>query len=461
MTISSSVRKAGPYSGGGTSLFPFEFTVFDASNVQVTVADVNGIETILTRDTDYTVTLNPDQITNPGGSISYALPDGYTLVILGDIAYDQKTELTNNGGYYPKVIEKAMDRLSVQIQQLAEGFGRSVKVKATDTTDPEQLVADLKDSAALAVQNADKASTSASEAKASQTAAAVSQTASKTSENNSKSSENAAANSATAANASAQNAYTSSQNANLSALAAAASATDANNSKETTHNYAASAQLSATDATNSSNSASVSANAAANSASSASASAEAAAASASKVNFPDFTNGDAEKVLAVKNDLSGFELKDVTTIASLANFLALNSSPVGTVIMFSGANAPTNYLKIPTAATNVSRTAYAALFAVIGTTYGSGDGSTTFGLPYIGSGGAALQGTVGTTTAGVMPSHAHSYTVINYPNLSWGAGVNGSWGMISGTSNGTTGATGSGSLNLAAGSYFTFAIKYQ
>lgn len=53
--------------------------------------------------------------------------------------------------------------------------------------------------------------------------------------------------------------------------------------------------------------------------------------------------------------------------------------PAGSVIHVAATTAPTNYLKANGAA--VSRTAYAALFAAIGTTFGVGDGSTTFNLP--------------------------------------------------------------------------------
>jgi microcystin-dependent protein len=54
-------------------------------------------------------------------------------------------------------------------------------------------------------------------------------------------------------------------------------------------------------------------------------------------------------------------------------------SPVGTVIYFAASTAPTGYLKANGAV--ISRTTYASLFAVIGTTFGVGDNSTTFGLP--------------------------------------------------------------------------------
>ena len=54
-------------------------------------------------------------------------------------------------------------------------------------------------------------------------------------------------------------------------------------------------------------------------------------------------------------------------------------SPIGAIVPYGGDTAPTGYLLCDGSA--VSRTTYADLFAVIGTKYGSGDGSTTFNLP--------------------------------------------------------------------------------
>lgn len=58
------------------------------------------------------------------------------------------------------------------------------------------------------------------------------------------------------------------------------------------------------------------------------------------------------------------------------------TAPIGSLIFFAAGTAPTNYLPANTGAA-VSRTTYADLFAVIGTTYGAGDGTTTFNLPKI------------------------------------------------------------------------------
>jgi microcystin-dependent protein len=54
-------------------------------------------------------------------------------------------------------------------------------------------------------------------------------------------------------------------------------------------------------------------------------------------------------------------------------------TPSGVVSAYGGTSAPTGWLLCYGQA--VSRTTYAALFAVLGTTYGSGDGSTTFNVP--------------------------------------------------------------------------------
>ena len=55
------------------------------------------------------------------------------------------------------------------------------------------------------------------------------------------------------------------------------------------------------------------------------------------------------------------------------------TTPVGTILPWSQATAPNGFLKCDGSA--VSRATYAALFEVVGTTYGSGDGSTTFNIP--------------------------------------------------------------------------------
>ena len=100
------------------------------------------------------------------------------------------------------------------------------------------------------------------------------------------------------------------------------------------------------------------------------------------------------------------------------------SAPSGSITMHGGSSAPTGWLLCD--GTAVSRTTYAALFTIVGTTYGTGNGSTTFNLPDIrgrapigagqGSGltnrGLAATGGAETHTLSIaeMPAHTHNYT---------------------------------------------------
>lgn len=77
--------------------------------------------------------------------------------------------------------------------------------------------------------------------------------------------------------------------------------------------------------------------------------------------------------------------------------------PTGTIIPFAGSDIPSGYL--PCNGSAISRTTYADLFAVIGTTYGDGDGSTTFNLPNLNN-NSFLEGsnTTGTVKSAGLPN---------------------------------------------------------
>jgi len=62
-----------------------------------------------------------------------------------------------------------------------------------------------------------------------------------------------------------------------------------------------------------------------------------------------------------------------------ANLTGIEGIPTATIVPWTSSSLPTGFLECDGAA--VSRSTYSALFAIVGTTYGSGDGSSTFNVP--------------------------------------------------------------------------------
>lgn len=112
-----------------------------------------------------------------------------------------------------------------------------------------------------------------------------------------------------------------------------------------------------------------------------------------------------------------------TPTKNLVGGLNEAAPPVGALQMFAGATAPSYWLICDGSA--VSRTTYASLFDAIGTTYGTGDGSTTFNLPDmkgrtpIGVSTDYALGAKGgekthTLTYNEMPAHQHGSGAVAY-----------------------------------------------
>lgn len=138
MTISSTDDpRAGPFNGNGAqTAFPFEFKVFSDEDLLVVQTDADGVETELVLDSDYSVSLNADQNADPGGTVNMAVapPTGETLTIVSDLDFTQTMDLTNGGGFYPEVVENAVDRAVMLIAQVNGKVLRSLQL-AVSTPD--------------------------------------------------------------------------------------------------------------------------------------------------------------------------------------------------------------------------------------------------------------------------------------------------------------------------------------
>lgn len=161
-----------------------------------------------------------------------------------------------------------------------------------------------------------------------------------------------------------------------------------------------------------------------------------------------------------------------------------NAAPVGGIQMFAGSAAPSGWLFCD--GTAISRTTYAALFAIISTTYGVGDGSTTFNLPNTsgifprGVGTQSVSGisytaALGTKTADKMQGHYHTAVWKSFnvaaASAAIGSVVTGDAAPITLTSaaaitvtapitDGTNGTPRTGTETAPANIGFNFMIKY-
>lgn len=152
-----------------------------------------------------------------------------------------------------------------------------------------------------------------------------------------------------------------------------------------------------------------------------------------------------------------------------------SAMPAGSVIPFAGTSAPSGYLVADGSA--VSRTTYADLFAVIGTTFGAGDGSTTFNLPDLrgifirGAGSQTISsvtysGTYGTKQGDQLQGHHHDIPA-NFSNNTAGnvnpmgsaSGTSGYLPSAGAISDGTNGTPRVGSETRPANISLTYIIK--
>ncbi len=138
---------------------------------------------------------------------------------------------------------------------------------------------------------------------------------------------------------------------------------------------------------------------------------------------------------AAEQTASGLEFAP----AAHVHGMPANPFPTGAVVPYAGTSAPTGFLLCDGSA--VSRTTYADLFTVCSTTYGAGDGSTTFNLPDLRQRfvlGKAASGTGNALgAAGGSIDHTHSYSqVVNHTHAVTITDPGHQHGMAEGTTDG-------------------------
>lgn len=181
MTVASPLAKAGPFLDTGGTSYPFSMQVLAAADIKVvrtTIAGALYSDAVLDAGVDYSVSLNPDQESSPGGTVTTtASVAGTYVTIARNIATTQGVAIPNQGGFYPEVLERALDKLTMLVQQLKVDMDRSLLLSYADTgTSLDGIIAQL-------VSAVNAASAYAIQAQASATAAGTSETNAGTAEN--------------------------------------------------------------------------------------------------------------------------------------------------------------------------------------------------------------------------------------------------------------------------------------
>ena len=160
MALPYQTRRAGPFLADGTTkTFPFNFKLFNASELVVNVSYDEGNTEAELSTSLYSVSLNSNQDQQPGGTVTTSNPieAGARVSIVSNVPYDQDVVFTNRGGFYPEVLNQALDHLTILTQQLKDEAARHLSIPSTSNKTPEEAIHEILDVAAQANEYARQA----------------------------------------------------------------------------------------------------------------------------------------------------------------------------------------------------------------------------------------------------------------------------------------------------------------
>lgn len=133
ITIAANDRRIQFIASGGQTVFPYDFPIFDDAEITV-YRTRSGVTTELTLSTDYTVTGEGEEA---GGDVT--LTTGATasdiITIVGTMPNARTTDFQEGGEFRAATINRELDRLAIQIQELRNRLDRTVRLE--DFDDPQ------------------------------------------------------------------------------------------------------------------------------------------------------------------------------------------------------------------------------------------------------------------------------------------------------------------------------------
>lgn len=127
MTVSITNSQAVFGANGTQTVFPFAFWFFAATDIVVTLVELDGAVRVLSLTLDYTVTGVGDR---SGGEVVLSVPPalGGLIIIRRVRPITQLTQLRNQGAWFPEVQEDAFDNIMMILQQLRYDLNRALSV---------------------------------------------------------------------------------------------------------------------------------------------------------------------------------------------------------------------------------------------------------------------------------------------------------------------------------------------
>jgi len=133
MTLATINTRMDYVGNGATSVYPYTFKIFAATDLLVTKRDTDDVETTLVLNTDYTVSGAGD---TAGGSITLTagnLTTDYALTVRRVRPLTQETDIRDQGDFYPEIHEDVFDDHKMVAQQQQNDLDRAVKLPETVT----------------------------------------------------------------------------------------------------------------------------------------------------------------------------------------------------------------------------------------------------------------------------------------------------------------------------------------
>ena len=164
------------YAGNGElTEFPYNFKIFNDTDLKGVVRDADGNETPLAAGTDFTVSGAGD---SQGGSVTYPvsgapLPEGASLTLHRELDFTQTLELVENDPFPAKLMEQEFDKAVMRDQQIKERIDRVPAYSVAAPTEERLSCEEYVNAVQTAKSDAESASdeTETARAKASNAAA--------------------------------------------------------------------------------------------------------------------------------------------------------------------------------------------------------------------------------------------------------------------------------------------------